>query len=289
MRTTILDAVGILSYAGALFIVSSGLTLVFGAMRLINIAHGSFYMLGAFVMTTVAGVSTGLRFWVALVAATAVVGVVGTAIEVTVMRRIYAKEHLTQLLATFGLFLIIADLAARFWGNESRTVSAPSIASGHLSIGGATFPTYDVVVVGAAALTGLGLWLLLTRTPLGWRIRAAVEDPELLAAGGTNLRVLRTGVFLLGAALAGFGGAVVSPQIGVAPGMDAAIIVSAFIVTVVGGLGSVVGAGLGALLIAATQTVGTSLAPSWASSFIYLAMIVILAVRPWGLLGIAER
>jgi branched-subunit amino acid ABC-type transport system permease component len=289
VRTVILDTVGILSSAGGLFIVSVGLTLVFGAMRLINIAHGSFYMLGAFLMTTFAGVKSGITFWLALLIATVLVGLIGATVEVTVMRRLYAKEHLTQLVATFGIFLIFSDIALRAWGNQNRALSAPHVVAGRLSIGQATFPAYDLVVIGVAALTGIGLWLLLTRTPMGWRIRAAVEDPEILAAGGTNLRMLRTGVFVLGAALAGLGGAVVAPQIAVSPGMDAGIIVFAFIVTVVGGLGSVVGAGLGALLIAIAQTLGTSLAPSWASAFTYLAMIVVLALRPWGLLGMAER
>lgn len=289
MRTVILDTVGILSSAGGLFIVSVGLTLVFGAMRLINIAHGSFYMLGAFLMTTFAGVKSGITFWLALLIATVLVGLIGATVEVTVMRRLYAKEHLTQLVATFGIFLIFSDIALRAWGNQNRALSAPHVVAGRLSIGQATFPAYDLVVIGVAALTGIGLWLLLTRTPMGWRIRAAVEDPEILAAGGTNLRMLRTGVFVLGAALAGLGGAVVAPQIAVSPGMDAGIIVFAFIVTVIGGLGSVVGAGLGALLIAIAQTLGTSLAPSWASAFTYLAMIVVLALRPWGLLGMAER
>lgn len=289
MRTVIIDTIGILSAAGALFIVAVGLTLIFGAMRLINIAHGSFYMLGAFLMTTIAGVSSGARFWMALVVATVVVGLIGVTVEITVMRRLYTKEHLTQLVATFGVFLIFSDVALHAWGNQDRTVNQPRVADGHVTIAGATFPTYDLVVIAAAALTGIGLWALLARTPMGWRIRAAVEDPELLAAGGTNLAALRSGVFVLGAALAGLGGAVVSPQIAVSPGMDASIIVSAFIVTVVGGLGSVLGAGLGALLIAAAQTIGTSLAAGWAASFTYLAMIIILAVRPWGLLGTAER
>ena len=289
MRTVILDTVGILSSAGGLFIVSVGLTLVFGAMRLINIAHGSFYMLGAFLMTTLVGVKSGITFWFALLVATVIVGLIGATVEVSVMRRLYTREHLTQLVATFGLFLIFSDLALRAWGDKNRSLTPPHIVAGRLTIGKAIFPAYDLVVIGAAAFTGIALWLLLTRTPMGWRIRAAVEDPEILAAGGTNLRLLRTGVFVLGAALAGLGGAVVAPQISISPGMDAGIIVFAFIVTVVGGLGSVIGAGLGALLIAVAQTVGTSFAPSWASAFTYLAMIIVLAVRPWGLLGMAER
>jgi branched-chain amino acid transport system permease protein len=289
MPTLIIDTVGILSSAGTLFIVSAGLTLVFGAMRLINIAHGSFYMYGAFLVTTIAGTASGLRFWAAVAAAAVAVALIGVLVEAGVMRRIYEKEHLTQLIATFGLFLIFADLALRFWGSASRTVSPPVAVAGHLTVAGATFPSYDLVVIGTAVAVGVGLWALLQRSTLGWRIRAAVEDPESLQAQGTNLSLLRTGVFALGALLAGLSGAVIAPQVAVAPGMDSAIIVSAFIVAVIGGLGSVTGAALGALIIGAAETLGTIVAPTWASAFIYLAMIVVLVARPSGLLGIPER
>jgi branched-chain amino acid transport system permease protein len=289
MRTLIVDLVSVLSTSGSLFIVSAGLTLVFGAMRLINVAHGSLYMLGAFVMTTVVGAGTGARFWVALIVAALIVAAIGAVLELTVMRRVYAEEHLTQLLATFGLSLVIADLAVRIWGDGSRLVTAPKAVSGAATVSGASFPEYDIVLVGAAIAVGLGLWALLQRTSLGWRIRAAVEDPELLACSGTNLALLRTGTFMLGAGLAGLGGALVTPQVAAAPGMDTAIIVSAFIVTVIGGLGSIPGAALGALIIGIAQTLGTSLAPSWASTSIYLTMIIVLAVRPSGLLGAVER
>ncbi len=289
MSTFIIDAVGALSTAGTLFIVSAGLTLVFGAMRLINIAHGSFYMYGAFLVTTIGAASAGLRFWLAVVAGCLAVGLIGTAVEVGVMRRIYNSEHLTQLIATFGLFLIFADLALKFWGNSSRTVTAPAAVDGRLSLGGATFPEYDLVIIGFAAVVGVSLWALLQRSAFGWRIQAAVEDPEALQASGVNLRLLRTGVFALGAVLAGLAGAIVTPQVAVAPGMDSAIIVSAFIVAIIGGLGSVAGAALGALIIGTAETIGTVVAPSWASTFIYLAMIIVLVLRPAGLLGIPER
>lgn len=289
MSTFVIDAVGVLSTAGTLFIVAAGLTLVFGAMRLINIAHGSFYMYGAFLVTTIAGVSTGLRFWLAVLAGCLAVGLIGAVVEAGVMRRIYDAEHLTQLVATFGLFLIFADLALKFWGNNSRTVTAPAGVGGQLSVGGATFPEYDLAIIGSAVVVGVGLWALLQRSTLGWRVRAAVEDPESLQAAGVNLRRLRTGVFALGALLAGLAGAIVTPQVAVAPGMDSAIIVSAFIVAIIGGLGSVAGAAFGALIIGAAETLGTIVAPSWASTFIYLAMIVVLVVRPAGLLGVPER
>jgi len=289
LSTVVIDVIGVLSTAGSLFIVSAGLTLVFGAMRLINIAHGSFYMYGAFLLTTIVGTASGLRFWLALLAAAVIVALIGVAAELGVMRRIYQREHLTQLIATFGLFLILADLALHFWGSNSRTVSPPPGVAGHLTVAGATFPSYDLVVIAAAVVTGVALWLLLQRTALGWRIRAAVEDPETLAAGGTNLRLLRTGVFAVGALLAGLSGAVIAPQVAVAPGMDNAIVVSAFLVAVIGGLGSVVGAAVGALVIGAAETIGTVVAPAWASAFIYLTMIVVLVVRPAGLFGIPER
>ncbi|MHB1596863.1 MAG: branched-chain amino acid ABC transporter permease [Streptosporangiaceae bacterium] len=289
LSTLIIDAIGALSSAGTLFIVAAGLTLVFGAMRLINIAHGSFYMYGAFLVTTIAGVSTGVRFWAALLAAAVVVALLGVVTEVGVMRRIYDSEHLTQLVATFGLFLILADLALHFWGNQSRTVSLPAAVAGHVTVAGATFPSYDLVIIGVSAAVGGALWALLQRSALGWRIRAAVEDPELLQAQGTNLRLLRTAVFGAGALLAGLSGAIVAPDVAVAPGMDSAIVVSAFIVAVIGGLGSVAGAAIGALIIGTAETIGTIVAPTWASTFIYLAMIIVLMARPSGLLGLRER
>jgi branched-chain amino acid transport system permease protein len=289
LSTVVIDAIGALSTAGSLFIVSAGLTLVFGAMRLINIAHGSFYMYGAFLLSTIAGTASGLRFWAALLAAAVIVALIGVAAELGVLRRIYQREHLTQLIATFGLFLVLADLALHFWGSNSRTVNPPPAVAGHLTVAGATFPTYDLVIIGAAGIVGAALWLLLQRTALGWRIRAAVEDSETLAAGGTNLRLLRTGVFAVGALLAGLSGAVIAPQVAVAPGMDSAIVVSAFLVAVIGGLGSVVGAAIGALVIGAAETIGTVVAPTWASAFIYLAMIAVLVVRPSGLFGTPER
>jgi branched-subunit amino acid ABC-type transport system permease component len=275
--------------ASSLFIAAAGLTLVFGAMRIINIAHGSFYMYGAFLATTIVGATVGGRFWLALVLAPLAVAVIGAGVEVGVLRRIYRRDHLVQLVATYAVFLILADLALKFWGTTPRSMSAPSVFGGSVSIGSSEFPTYDLFAIGAAIVVGLALWAILQRTTLGWRIRAAVEDRETLAASGTNVPLLSTGVFTIGALLAGLGGVIAAPLQSVAPGLDATIIVSAFIVAVIGGLGSVAGAAIGAVLIGLFDTVGTIWAPQWASAFIYLAMIAVLAVRPWGLLGTAER
>jgi branched-chain amino acid transport system permease protein len=275
--------------ASSLFIAAAGLTLVFGAMRIINIAHGSFYMYGAFLVTAVVGAAGGGRFWLALAVAPLALAGMGTIVEVAVLRRVYRRDHLVQLVVTYALFLIFADLALRFWGTQARAVAAPSLLSGSVSIGSSSFPVYDLFAIGAAVAAGVALWALLQRTALGWRIRAAVEDSETLAASGTNVPLLSTTVFAIGALLAGLAGAIASPLQSISPGLDASIIVQAFIVAVIGGLGSVTGAAIGAVIISLFDTAGVLWAHSWEPAFIYLAMIAVLAVRPWGLLGAPER
>lgn len=275
--------------ASSLFIVAAGLTLVFGAMRIINIAHGSFYSYGAFLVTTIVGASAGGFFWLALAVAGLAVGAIAAVVELTVMRRVYRRDHLVQLVVTYALFLILADVALHLWGTQARSVRAPSMLSGSVAIGSGSFPVYDLFAVCAAILTGLAMWALLQRTALGWRIRAAVEDPELLTASGTNVPLLYTTVFSIGGLLAGLAGAIGSPLQSVSPGLDASVIVSAFIVAVIGGLGSVAGAAIGAVIISLFDTAGVLWAPGWEPAFIYLAMIAVLALRPSGLLGRAER
>ncbi len=289
MDQLVIESIGALNAASSLFLASAGVTLIFGAMRVINLAHGSFYMFGAFIMASLVGFATSSRFWWAIPLAALGVAALGALVEAGVIRRIYGKEHLTQLLATFALFLFFADLGQRIWGADARAVPYPLSFFGSIEIAGEQIPKYNIVVVGTAVGVGVVLWLLLKRTMLGWRIRAAVDDPELLEASGVNLKLLFTVVFALGALLAGLGGAVISPQIAVTPGIDGSIIVGAFIVTVVGGIGSIFGAAVAALLIGASETAGTLAAPDWASTFPYIAMIAILAVRPWGLFGQPER
>lgn len=289
MTRFVIEVIGTLSDASSLFVLAAGLTLVFGAMRVINLAHGTLYMYGAFIMTTVVGTASGLRFWWAMVIAAVMVAIMGIVMQLGIVRFVVGKEPLTQLIATFALLLILDDVALHIWGDGARTVSTPSSVSGRLTVFGATLPSYDLVIIGVAVGVGVGLWLLLRHTPLGWRIRAAVDDSEGLASGGVNLNRLYLAVFSLGALLAGLAGAVVTPQISVAPGMDIAIIVTTLLVVVIGGLGSVVGTALGALIIGLADTVGTLVAPEWASVFMYLAVIVVLVLRPWGLLGTPER
>jgi len=279
-----------LTEASSLFVAAAGLTLVFGALRIINIAHGSFYAFGAFAATTLVGSAAGgWRFWLALLAVPLAVAVLGGVTEVSVLRRVYGKDHLAQLVATYALFLIFGDITLRLWGSAARSVAVPAVLAGSVTLDGGEFPVYDLFAIGVAACVGLALWALLQRTALGWRIRAAVEDRELLASAGTNVPLLFTTVFVIGTLLAALAGVLAAPLASVAPGLDASIIIAAFIVAVIGGLGSVTGAAIGALIIALFNTAGVLWAPAWEPAFIYLAMIAVLALRPWGLLGRAER
>lgn len=286
LEIVVIQVLSAMTNSASLFIIAAGLSLIFGALRVINVAHGSLYMYGAyFVATLFAAPNGGPLFWAGLVLAPVMVGAIGAACEVLVLRRVYERDHLVQLLVTYALFLILSDLALRFWGTGSLSNSAPPILSGQASLAGLTFPSYNLFVIGCAIAVGLGLWALLGRTMLGWKIRAAVEDPETLAASGTNVKLLFTTVFAIGSGLAGFGGAVIAPLQSVGPGMGQAVIVSAFIVAVIGGLGSIAGAAIGAVVIGGFEALGILYVPDWAPAIIFVVMIAVLAVRPSGLLG----
>ncbi len=279
-----------LSRAGLLFVVSVGLTLVFGALRVINLAHGSLYMLGAFVTSSaVAWLGGDVGLWPALLLATAAAAAVGVIAEVGVLRRLYGKEHLLQLLATYALVLIIADLVQIVWGTGNRTVDRPAGLDGSVSVLGQGFAVYNLWIIGFALAVGAGLYLLINRTALGRNIRAAIVDPEMLAGVGVNVPLLFTTVFVLGAGLAGAAGAVVAPSGAVGLGMDIDIIVLAFAVTIIGGLGSIPGALAGATIVGLVDSFGIELAPRFTLAFVFIVMVVVLAVRPTGLFGVPER
>lgn len=280
-----------LASAAILFLVAAGITLVFGGLRIVNVAHGSLYMYGAFIVASpflaLDALGAG-AFWLKLALAPVLVGLIGAAVEIVVLRRLYHREHLAQLLATFALFYIFADLAQQIWGTAYRSVGAPAVLSGQVALFDRVFPVYSLFVVAVAVVTGLGLFALLRFTMLGWKVRAAVEDPELLSVTGTDVNAVSTLIFVLGAVLAGLAGAVVAPLQAVSLGMDASILVGAFIVAIVGGLGSIAGAALGAVAIGIFQAFAVVLIPSWSSVVVYLTMILLLAFRPEGLLGRAE-
>ncbi|MDW8316061.1 MAG: ABC transporter permease [Rhodovarius sp.] len=276
-----------LASAASLFLVAAGLTVIFGVTRIVNFAHGSLYMLGAYLAyTIVTALPRGpLSFWGGILAAALAVGLIGVLIEVLLLRRIYRAPELFQLLATFGVVLIVQDAALAIWGPQDLLgPRAPGLRGG-IEILGSRFPLYDLVLIGIGATVLLLLWLLFHRTRFGILVRAATLDREMVGALGVNQRMLFTGVFFLGAALAGLAGALQLPRESVNLQMDLAIIVEAFVVVVIGGLGSLPGAALAALLIGQMQAFGILIFPKITLVLVFLVMAVVLVLRPYGLLG----
>jgi branched-chain amino acid transport system permease protein len=278
-----------LSRAAILFIVAVGLSLVFGALRIVNIAHGSFYMIGAFVAVTVSGMLGGIiGFVAALVVVPLLVAVLGGVIEVGALRRLYGREHLLQLLATFAILLILHDAVRFLYGERPRSVRSPELLRGSVPIGTASFPRYSLFLIVMAIVIALALWLLMTRTGLGRDIRAAVSDPEMLGMVGVNVARLFTVVFALGAGLAAVGGVLAAPQQTVLLGIDVDIIVQSFAVVIIGGLGSLLGTAVGAVLVGVTFALAIVQFPSAAMAIVFIVMVAVLMWRPYGLFGIPE-
>ena len=275
-----------LAGASSLFLVAAGLSLIFGVTRIVNFAHGSLYMLGMYVAVWLAG---RVGFWAAVPAATLAVGLAGALIELALLRRIYRAPELLQLLATFAVVLIVRDFALWAWGPvDMLGPRAPGFA-GAVTIAGRSFPQYDLLlIVLGPAVFGL-VHVLLAKTRWGILIRAAAEDREMAAALGVNQRWLFTGVFAFGAALAGLGGALAIPQEPASLGVDLALVSDAFVVVVVGGLGSLPGAFLAALLIGEIKAFCVGLGYSKVTLVAeFIVMAIVLVLRPWGLLGRRE-
>ncbi|HRO61316.1 MAG TPA: branched-chain amino acid ABC transporter permease, partial [Burkholderiaceae bacterium] len=286
-----------LAGASSLFLVAVGLSLIFGVTRIVNFAHGSFYMLGIYVAwTLVERLGAGLGFWPALVLAALVVGVFGAIVEVLLLRRIYRAPELFQLLATFALVLVIKDGVLWLWGPEELLGPRAPGLSGSVTILGRQFPEYELflMVIGPVVL-GL-LWLLLTKTRWGTLVRAATQDREMVGALGVNQAWLFTAVFALGAMLAGLGGALQLPREPANLEMDLHAIGSAFVIVVVGGMGSIPGAYIAALIVAELKAIciwlgvvelfGVRVSFSQLTLVVeFLVMAVVLVWRPWGLLG----
>jgi branched-subunit amino acid ABC-type transport system permease component len=276
-----------LTQAMFLFLIASGLSLIFGVLGVLNFAHGSLYMLGAYLSYTIAAqfVSSPAAFWLALVLGSLAVALVGGIVESVFLRPVYRREELDQLLVTYALVLIISDLVKLVWGADNRSGSRPALLAGSVDIAGRDFPTYNLFVLAVGPLVALGLWLLLVKTQFGRLVRAAANDREMVGMIGVNVSGLFTGVFVLGAWLGGLGGGLAAPIGAIVPGMDVEVIVESFIVVVVGGMGSLGGTLLGALIIGQLNAFGILLFPRFAIVFVYVLMAIVLVVRPWGLLG----
>jgi len=279
-----------LASASSLFLVASGLSLIFGVSRVVNFAHGSFYMLGAyFAYSLTLRLGGGaLGFWAAIGLAAVAVGLIGAAMEMALLRRLYRSPELFQLVATFGVVLVIQDVALAAWGPEDLLGPRAPGLDGAVSLLGHRVPEYDLalIVIGPAVLALL--WLLLNRTRWGVLVRAATQDPEMAGALGINQKWLLTGVFFLGSLLAGLGGALQLPREPANLLMDLNIIAEAFVVVVIGGMGSIGGAFLAAVIIGELQAFGILIFPEITLVLLFLVMAVVLVLRPWGLMGRPE-
>ena len=288
-----------LQFGLMLFLLAAGLTLVFGIMDMINLAHGSLYMVGAYAVATVTTV-TG-SFWLGLVLGVAAATVVGVLLEVTVLRRLYERDHLSQVLGTFALLLMCNELVRLIWGAQPITLNPPEALSGPVQLAeGFYYPAYRLFIIAVGLAVALFLYVLITRTRVGMQVRAGAANRDMALAMGSDVTRLFTAVFGVGAALCAVAGGLLGPLLAVQVGMGESILILAFVVIVIGGIGSVRGAFYGALLVGVVDTAGRTLVPMWleqvwgadtasgvgaalASMLIYMLMAVVLFFKPRGL------
>jgi len=287
-----------LQFGLMLFLLAAGLTLVFGIMDMINLAHGSLYMAGAYLAA--AATQASGSFVVGVIAAMLATAVLGALLEVSLLRRLYARNHLAQVLATFALILIANELVRMLWGAQPVLLNTPEALSGPVNIGGFFDPVYRLLIIVVGALVAALLYFLVTRTRLGMWVRAGASNREMTEALGVNVRLLFTAVFAFGAALCALAGAMLGPLLAVQVGMGESILILAFVVIVIGGIGSIRGALVGAVLVGCIDTLGRTflqhalretLPPQWASAAgpaiasiaVYVFMALVLAIRPQGL------
>lgn len=293
-----------LQFGVMIFLLAAGLTLVFGIMGVINLAHGSIYMLGAYVAASTA--SKGAPFIVAVAAGAAAAALAGLVVELVVIRRLYVRDHLDQVLATFALILIANDGVSMAWGKTPLNMTMPPALAGAVSLGGLTYPTYRLVLIAAGIAVAIGLYFLIARSRLGMLIRAGATHRETVAALGVDITRLNTIVFTLGALLAGVAGALLAPILAVQVGMGEQILILTFVAIVVGGLGSIRGAFVGALLVGLVDTLGRAYIPvllkpvarpeiadslggGLSAIAIYVLMAVVLVWKPRGLFPAGTR
>jgi len=275
-----------LSRTTILFIVSSGLSLVLGVLRIPNIAHGSLYMIGAFLTYTIATVFGGgaLGFWLAIILAPFGVALISFIMERGLFCHLYEREHLMLLLFTFSFTLVFGDLVKLVWGSDYRSLNAPAFLQGFFTISGLPFPRYNLFLLIIGPLVAMGLWIFINKTKIGKIAKAAAVDREMVGAMGINVSWVFAWVFVIGCFLAGLGGALVAPTQNITQGMDHTIIIEAFLIVIVGGLGNIWGALLGALIFGLTDAIGILMWPQFAIVFPYMAVVIVLSIRPKGLL-----
>jgi branched-chain amino acid transport system permease protein len=272
-----------LSQAALLFFLGCGLTLIFGIMRIVNFAHGAFFMLGAYVGWS--AVHWTGSFWVALIAAPILVGGFGAAFEMGILRRLYGRDGHAFLMVTFGLTLIMGEAIRLLWGVEALQVKMPASLSDVVFILDEPFPIYRLFLACSGVVVAIAIWQFLERTRLGLLIRATSQNAEMVHALGTDVRLVRSAVFGIGCGLAGIGGVFAAPMVTASLGMAPNAVIDTFVIVIIGGMGSFLGSMIGALLVAFVQVFGSYYFPDFAMAFMYLIMLTILVVRPGGLLG----
>ena len=282
MEFWIIQSLNALSFAMLLFLLCAGLSLIFGLMNILNLAHGSCYLIGAYVALTAIKLTD--NFFMGLLAGGLVAGAVGFALQRFLLRRIYGRR-LLQVLLTFGCMFIIGDLTIIIWGPDPTTLQKPEFLSGACNLGGIVFPKYRLFVIAVGIAIGIGLWIFQEKTKWGAILRAAVDDEQMARAVGINVPVLFTTVFVLGTALTGISGVLGGPFVGVYPGVDVDVLLLAVVVIIVGGLGSMKGAFFGSLIVASLDNFGKALFPELAMFTIFAPMAIILALKPTGLWG----
>ncbi len=275
-----------LSHAMILFIVSAGLSFILGVLRVPNVAHGSLYMIGAFCAFSIATwlSKNPAGFWIALVIAPLIVAVVGLVIERVLLSHLYQREHLMLILFTFAIMLILNDMVKALWGADYRSIDAPAALQGAISISELSLPRYNLFLLLLGPFVAIALWLFVSRTKIGKIARAAAADREMVGVLGINVSWIFAAAFVLGCLLAGLGGALVAPTTSVTLGMDRTIIIEGFLIVTIGGLGNVWGALIGSLIFGITQSLGLLILPQFTVVFPYAAVVVVLLLRPRGLL-----
>ena len=278
----LIQALNSVAMGGFLFLLAVGFSLIFGLLRVPNLAHGGFFMLGAYLGATV--LDENLPFWLAALAGAAAVGLLGVVLERLLLRRLAGNEQ-AQVLTTLGIAFIIADLCLMTWGGDPISLSPPAFLSRAIAIGGFFFPAYRLAVLALAVIVAILVVLLMERTRLGAMIRAGVDDREMARGVGIPVSRLFTAVFFLGAALAGLGGVIGGPILSAYPGLDFDMLPLALIVVILGGIGSIAGAFAGSMIVGFIYNFGIALFPSFAYVILFLPMIIALIVKPEGLFG----
>ena len=276
-----------LTIGAILMLIAIGLSLIFGLMGVVNFAHGSFYMVGAYLGLVVVSV-TG-EFWLALIVAPLLVGILGLLLEWAMIRPLYGRDPLLHVLLTFGIAVVVSEAVEIIWGPRVQSLPAPAVLSGSAEFLGIQYPTYRLVVLGVAVGVAALVWFVLRRTNIGLIIRSGTHDREMVEALGINVRRVFAGVFVAGTMLAALAGVLIGPLRSVHPEMGTEVIVYAFIAVVVGGMGSVGGAIAGAFLVGVAELLGALIIPGMAKAAIYAIVAFVLLVRPTGLFGIERK